>query len=269
MNILITGSSGGGKSTLATGLLESLAELNYQFLIVDPEGDYSAFERAIVLGDHQRPPSVTEVLDVMTKVDQSAAVNLVGLDIQERPKFFEKLLTRILELRVKTGRPHWVLVDETHHVWPSAWEGAGSAVQEIYGLALITLEPSRVNLSILTIVDVVIAVGEQPQEMLNEFADAVGVPRPRMALSTELNKGEAVAEFWRRSQDPIWFLAHTPTSERRRHRRKYAEGALPPDQSFYFRGPEGKLNLRAQNLNIFLQMADGVDDDTWLYHLNE
>ncbi|MBO0800308.1 MAG: phosphoglycolate phosphatase, partial [Blastocatellia bacterium] len=33
------------------------------------------------------------------------------------------------------------------------------------------------------------------------------------------------------------------------------------------RGPAGKLNLRAQNLMVFLQMADGVDDETWLHHL--
>ena len=44
---------------------------------------------------------------------------------------------------------------------------------------------------------------------------------------------------------------------------------LPPDKSFYFRGPEGKLNLRAQNLMLFLQLADGVDDETWLHHLRQ
>jgi HAD superfamily hydrolase (TIGR01484 family) len=52
------------------------------------------------------------------------------------------------------------------------------------------------------------------------------------------------------------------------HRRRYAEGELPPDLSFYFRGPEGKLNLRAQNLSMFLRIADGVDDETWLHHLH-
>jgi hypothetical protein len=36
---------------------------------------------------------------------------------------------------------------------------------------------------------------------------------------------------------------------------------------FYFRGPEAKLNLMAQNLNVFAQTALGVDDETWLYHL--
>jgi len=34
-----------------------------------------------------------------------------------------------------------------------------------------------------------------------------------------------------------------------------------------FRGPEGRLSLVAQNLNIFIRMAEGVDDDTWSHHL--
>jgi hypothetical protein len=34
-----------------------------------------------------------------------------------------------------------------------------------------------------------------------------------------------------------------------------------------FTGPDRKLSLRAQNLSVFVQMAEGVDDDTWQYHL--
>lgn len=41
------------------------------------------------------------------------------------------------------------------------------------------------------------------------------------------------------------------------------------DKSFYFRGPDRRLNLRAQNLGLFMQMAEGVDDDTWTHHLKE
>jgi len=55
--------------------------------------------------------------------------------------------------------------------------------------------------------------------------------------------------------------------ELRRHKRKYAAGELGEDKSFYFRGPEGKLNIRAHNLNLFTQIAEGVDEDTWSYHL--
>lgn len=39
------------------------------------------------------------------------------------------------------------------------------------------------------------------------------------------------------------------------------------DRSFFFRGPEAALKIRAQNLSMFLQVGDGVDPDTYLFHL--
>ena len=64
-------------------------------------------------------------------------------------------------------------------------------------------------------------------------------------------------------------VANKPKEKQKRHVRKYADGELGEDKSFYFRGPKGAFNLRAQNLSTFLQMAKGVDDDTWLHHLHE
>jgi hypothetical protein len=37
--------------------------------------------------------------------------------------------------------------------------------------------------------------------------------------------------------------------------------------SFFFRGPGNRQNLKAQNLTVFCQIADGIDEDTWLFHL--
>ena len=68
---------------------------------------------------------------------------------------------------------------------------------------------------------------------------------------------------------PFRLKVAPPSGERRRHLRKYAEGNLGEDKSFYFRGPAGKLNLRAQNLILFNQIAEGVDDETWLHHLRQ
>jgi hypothetical protein len=48
--------------------------------------------------------------------------------------------------------------------------------------------------------------------------------------------------------------------------RKYAEGDLRW-HSFYFRGPSSKHNLKAQNLAIFCQIAEGIDEATWMFHL--
>ena len=268
-NVLIAGSSGSGKSTLAMGFLERLEEQRYQFLIIDPEGDYSTFHAGVVLGDDERAPSVSEVLDVLAKPDQNAVVNLVGLALNERPKFFEALLPRIQELRARTGRPHWIAVDESHHVLPSSWESAGLMVsQKMYGLMLITLEPDRVAPAILSSIDIVIAIGDDPAEMLNNFSMTVGERPPAMdPMITTLRPGEAVAWLRDSAEPPFLFRSALPRAERRRHRRKYAEGELRPDLCFYFRGPDGKLNLKAQNLAMFVQIADGVDDDTWLFHL--
>src|SRR5207249_4478436 len=58
VNVLVAGTSGSGKSTMTKGLLERLAEAGYQYAIIDPEGDYTAVEGAIVLGDPHRAPWV-------------------------------------------------------------------------------------------------------------------------------------------------------------------------------------------------------------------
>jgi hypothetical protein len=55
--------------------------------------------------------------------------------------------------------------------------------------------------------------------------------------------------------------------EHRRHLRKYTEGELPAERSFFFRGADAKLNLRAANLARFVELADGVDEATWTHHL--
>ena len=41
------------------------------------------------------------------------------------------------------------------------------------------------------------------------------------------------------------------------------------DRCFYFRGEDNHLNLKAQNLIMFIQLAEGVDDRTWLHHLQQ
>ncbi|MCI0401181.1 MAG: ATP-binding protein [Gammaproteobacteria bacterium] len=72
VNVMI---AGGGKSTLATGLLERLAEKKYQYCIIDPEGDYSSLDDVVVLGDNRRPPSPDEVLDLLSEPEQNAVIS--------------------------------------------------------------------------------------------------------------------------------------------------------------------------------------------------
>jgi hypothetical protein len=74
--------------------------------------------------------------------------------------------------------------------------------------------------------------------------------------------------LWSRSSDasPVLLKPSLPVQSHRRHTRKCAEGDLGEDESFYFRGPKQHLNLRAQNLMMFIQIAEGIDEKTWEYH---
>jgi HAD superfamily hydrolase (TIGR01484 family) len=67
INAMVVGTSGGGKSTIATGLVERLHEKGYSFCIIDPEGDYDALEGAAVLGGPERAPSVDECMQILSK----------------------------------------------------------------------------------------------------------------------------------------------------------------------------------------------------------
>ena len=79
--------------------------------------------------------------------------------------------------------------------------------------------------------------------------------------------GPALA-YWllRHGHEPVLIKTGTPVHLQQRHKKKYATGDMDYN-SFYFRGPENKLNLKAYNLVVFTQMAAGIDEETWRYHL--
>jgi HAD superfamily hydrolase (TIGR01484 family) len=266
-SLLVAGSSASGKSTLATGMLERLAAQGYQFCVIDPEGDYASLPGAIHLGGPGRGPVADEVLTALEKPTTNVVVSLVGLELHDRPPFFAALLPGIQERRVHTGRPHWILVDETHHLLPVDWKPAPTTLsQELSGMIYVTVHPGSVSPAVLATVRVVAALGEDPAGALSQFAQGSHRPAPVVTGETP-ERGEALLWFLESATAPFRLRIAPAASDRTRHRRKYAEGSLPPDRSFYFRGPGDRLNLRAQNLVLFSQIADGVDDETWLHHL--
>ena len=170
-------------------------------------------------------------------------------------------------MRAKTARPHWLVVDEAHHLMPTGSSFASSMLpQEIGGMILITVHPEHVAAPALALVDIAMATGDSAGETLRAFANAIKTS-VRGDLPELTGPGEALVWFLHQQSAPIIVKPLVAKAERRRHRRNYAQGELSPEQSFYFRGRDSKLNLRAQNLTTFLQFSDGVDDDTWLFHL--
>jgi hypothetical protein len=262
--VLIAGSSGLGKSTLATALIEKLVAQGFQLCIIDPEADYDELKPAIVLGDARHEPVAHEALSVLEKPDSPPlVVNMLGLKVDERPAFFRALMAQVDELHGQTARPHWLVVDEAHHMLPAA---KGTDVPLCPATPIfVTVHPDQMAPAALASVDTVLAVGPKAREVVSSFCAAVGVKPPRVPPGGS----EKAVLYWNRTAGaPRWVEADRPAQDLKRHIRKYAEGQLGEDKSFYFRGPRGALNLRAQNLMVFLQMADGVDDATWLHHLH-
>lgn len=267
MSILVAGTSGSGKSTAVSGILEQLAEQKYQFCLIDPEGDYENQPGALCLGTADERPDPRAVAKALESPEQSIVVSLLAIPVSERPQYFSALLPRLQDVRARTARPHWLVVDEAHHMLPSAWVPTSPAISaSLENLILVTVHPDHVSPSILQTVDVVVAIGKTPAQSFSSFAGALRVSAPEIQ-NAELSTGEALVWFRRNGAAPVRIRTVAGLEDRRRHLRQYAEGELSPEQSFYFRGPEGKLNLRAQNLGMFLRLAEGVDDSTWMHHL--
>lgn len=264
--VLIAGSSGIGKSTLATALIERMAEKRFGFCVFDPEGDYTELENAISVGNAKAPPNVDEGLKLLRKAEGNVVINTQSLAIADRPAFFAKLLPKIAELRGRTGRPHWLIIDEAHHLLPASRENIAPMLPEaLPSVIFITVHPEAVSVEALRTVEVVIALGAKAADVIAEFCGLIGVAAPEGISPSEDDE----VLVWQRSTGPQvrGVKAERPLQAHRRHTRKYAEGELGADRSFYFRGPDNALNLRAQNLILFLQIADGVDDETWEHHL--
>jgi hypothetical protein len=204
---------------------------------------------------------------LLANPETNAIVNLTGLKIPDRPPLFLEFLGPLIQMRTRTGRPHWLIMDEAHHLMPADWlPPAGVMPQQIQNVAMITVHPEMLAPALLERIDTLMIVGAEAEVMLATFCEAAKVPTPAFE-PPNLKPGEVLYWSPRGNEAPRKFKAIPGKTERRRHRRKYAEGELPPDRSFFFRGPEEKLNLRAQNLTIFLQLAEGVDDQTWGFHL--
>src|SRR5438270_260254 len=236
-----------------TGLLAALRELGLSTHntvgVGDAENDHAflrASEAAVAAANAL--PSLKEQADWTTSGARGAGVEeLIECLLNDDLRMLEPQLSR-------------------SHILPASWGPVDEGVARAFGgLVIITLRPRQIARAVLELVDTLCAVGDAPRATIREFCNRVGIPEPAVP-DVELDKGEAVV--WARDEAEARHIHVEPSNgDRRRHRRKYALGELPPDRSFYFAGPDQRLRLRAYNLSVFLELAEGVDDDTWVHHL--
>src|SRR5262249_39141196 len=243
--------------------LEQIRDLGFQFCVVDPEGDYSEFPDAVVVGDARQEPRISEIGRLLMKPEVSVAVNLLAIDPVERPRFLAKFLPEIAKLRLETGRPHWIVFDEAHHCLPAKWDPTPVTLPtELPAAIAVTVHPDEIAREFLDLVSTVIGVGDGAIAAIEKYCNATARPLPGPSPQPAAEQALILAHGVLDTVTPT-----KPKERQKRHARKYADGELAENRSFFFRGAKGALNLRAHNLSTFLQLAEGVDDETWLFHL--
>jgi hydroxymethylpyrimidine pyrophosphatase-like HAD family hydrolase len=265
-NLLITGASGSGKSTLTGVFVERLVQRDYVICLLDPEGDYRTLaehEGIVMLTSEAEPSHVEEAESLLRHRSTSLAIDLSRLDREGRIRAAARYLHAVQRLRAETGAPHWVIIDEAHHIFPPG----GSPAQEMFdfawqGVCLVTHEPDRVAPEVLGVTRHVLSTSVDAVTTTFPLIDRAQLPGGALGAGEALDiaLGEDGAPRIRR------FHVARRETEHKRHVKKYATGRLPPERSFRFRGPDGALDLVAHNLETFTMLAEGVDEATWLHH---
>ena len=140
---------------------------------------------------------------------------------------------------ISAGAPHWVVIDEAHHVLPPG----GSVAAEMFdfewsGVCLITNEPERVAPEVIGVA----------RHLFSTSVEAVTTTLPLVPPDSvpggALEPGEALDIA--RAEDGAFRVRRFRVARRetshKRHVKKYSTGKLPPERSFHFRGPTGALD---------------------------
>ncbi len=266
-SVLVTGGPGGGKSRFAISAMEAISARGEQCCVIDPEGDYQGLENSIALGTADRAPEVEEVIGVLAQPDDHCIVSFFGIEKQDRPEYFNRLFRALSELRSRTGRPHWIIVDEAHYAAPRDWQPAKMwSGDELAGIMFITAYHDQISPAVLEHVDWIISIADKPEAAIEQCCEIMDEQLPEFHPPEDRRVHQALA--WKRGDArPVWFSRFAPRSNAQRHQHSYYEGEMDEDLQFVFRGPENKLSLAIGNLKDFVKTAAGIDDETWMFHL--
>jgi len=262
--ILVAGASGSGKTTLTVSVLESFIRKEYQFCLIDPEGDYLELPGATIVGDETSLPPIEEIRQLLKEPRQNLVICTLSVPLHDRPACFMRLLDVLVELRREYSRPHWLIMDEAHHLVPGPSEITDHFPADFNNFIVISTSPHALHASALAKIGMIISIGENAAYPFEQFGQLLQVEVP-----TDIPKlAEGEICVWERGGPMVPFVVryNQPHQLLQRHKKKYAQGDMGYN-SFIFTGEERRLNLVANNLMLFLHIAEGVDIETWLYHL--
>ncbi len=179
---------------LGTALLERLCKAGYQICVLDTRGDYLDFKQAVVFGTFTNSPTAKEVLTALEKPDVQTVVCLAAVPQEQRREWVEKLLVPLRQLREKTGRPHWILLDEAHDLLPASAGAQGSPSEGAENTIYASDDPLALSPAILAAVDGIAACGPGARAILGSLASALSWDA-NVVPARDATEGEAIVWF--------------------------------------------------------------------------
>ncbi|MGH4007158.1 MAG: HAD hydrolase family protein [Pseudonocardiaceae bacterium] len=235
-NVLITGSSGSGKSYVTGLLTEQMINLGYSVLLIDPEGDHvelGMLRNTLLVGDTGRLPSPQELVRIIEH-ERSVVLDL-SVAKHDVVKYMVDVHHQLCARREQTGLPHWFVVDEAHRPL-----GLSSAVHD-WGYCLATYQPNGLNPETINTMDWHLRLLDEQrgEALLTPVHDGGPAIRVRIAQRA---------------------TGHV------RHHHKYTDTDLPAERGFHFRTGHGRTGAVATNLRQFLTELQRCDPVVIRHH---
>jgi hypothetical protein len=235
---------------------------------VDPDGSHDGLADVpglIVLGGKRERalPAAKDLEQLLCKTD-GLVLNLRALSRAEKVRCGTQLLTVAAKVRKTRGMPHWVVIDEAHQLLPAVGSPHPDVLAALGGsLCLIAPDVKQLAAPVRAQINTLAC---PCGEALRTALEVLGWNAADPGHLDATEPGAAVLVHRHDTAAATRFRPDQRRSEQRRHVRNSIEGELPPDRSFYFRGPQNALSLRAANLVRFREIAEGIDDATWEHH---
>ena len=266
-NVLVTGDAKSGKSWVAGLLCEQLILHGYCVCAIDPEGDYSSLEGlpgVTVLGREDPPPTPRELLRALRYPDRSVIVDLSHQAHDEKMPYIQGLLPALNVLRRQTGLPHRIVLDEAHYY---LHEDAHHLLDfDRNGYTVITYCASSLPSSLLEATEVMIVTCQSNPAELEALRRYCGrcktVDVTRWSMLGHLKLGQAVAlPLTEESGGELRPFTVAPRlTPHVRHREKYVDVPVSPQQAFVFASHGQPMEHRSRTLRQFVRELEHTSD---------
>jgi hydroxymethylpyrimidine pyrophosphatase-like HAD family hydrolase len=222
-SLVVAGRNASGEAPVVAAIVGRICTLGYQFCVIDTRGRYLELTPAVVLGAPDHPPETMEVLTALENPGINAVVALGAMGPPARVAFVADLLRRLAALQERTGRPHWIVVDDALEA------NAGEALREQVAHAPagsmihVCADAGRLPGSLLASATAVLATGDGALSELEVLARVMDASSPPEALR-DPHPGEALA--WSRRSGDAAALITLPAVDRAKDRERSDVGRL-------------------------------------------